>query len=88
MGVWRWLPKAGTRRVPRVWVNGRIVPIVGRVSMDMLTVDLGADALDKAGDPVELWGNNLPAEQVAKHIGTIPYELTIKLTQRVCKTYL
>jgi alanine racemase len=55
--------------------------------MDMLTVDLGAGAADKAGDDVELWGNNLPVEDVARHVGTIPYELVIKLTKRVCKNY-
>ncbi|WP_375748330.1 alanine racemase [Vibrio sp. HN007] len=70
-----------------VWVNGRVVPIVGRVSMDMITVDLGADSYDSVGDRVEFWGEHLPIEQVATHIGTIPYELTIKLTKRVVKTF-
>jgi alanine racemase len=71
-----------------VWVNGRIVPIVGRVSMDMITVDLSIDSTDKVGDKVEFWGNNLPIETVAKAVGTIPYELTIKLTRRVVKSYI
>ncbi|MGL5358651.1 MAG: alanine racemase [Shewanella sp.] len=66
-----------------VWVNGRRVPIVGRVSMDMLTVDLGQDAPDKVGDDVLLWGQALPVEEVAEHIGTIAYELVTKLTPRV-----
>jgi alanine racemase len=70
-----------------VWVNGREVPIVGRVSMDMITVDLGADATDKVGDRVEFWGNNLAVERVSEVVGTIPYELTIKLASRVVKTY-
>ncbi|MCE7611451.1 alanine racemase, partial [Vibrio fluvialis] len=63
------------------------VPIVGRVSMDMITVDLGPDAQDKVGDEVELWGQNLPIETIANHVGTIPYELTIKLTPRVNRCY-
>ncbi|WP_019613580.1 alanine racemase [Psychromonas ossibalaenae] len=71
-----------------VLVNGRQVPIVGRVSMDMLTVDLGADALDQVGDDVTLWGEGLPAEQVALHIGTIAYELVTKLTSRVALQYI
>ncbi|NVC94742.1 alanine racemase [Vibrio natriegens] len=71
-----------------VYINGRIVPISGRVSMDMVTVDLGPDATDAVGDTVEFWGDNLPIEKVAKHIGTIPYELVIKLTKRVRKTYV
>ncbi|MCH1929415.1 alanine racemase [Shewanella sp. A25] len=66
-----------------VFINGRRVPIVGRVSMDMLTVDLGADATDKVGDDALLWGEALPVEEVAEHIGTIAYELVTKLTPRV-----
>lgn len=66
-----------------VWINGRRVPIVGRVSMDMLTVDLGPDATDKVGDDALLWGEALPVEEVAEYIGTIAYELVTKLTPRV-----
>ena len=66
-----------------VLVNGRRVPIVGRVSMDMITVDLGPGAHDKSGDEVTLWGEGLPVEQVAEKIGTIPYELLTRLTARV-----
>jgi len=66
-----------------VLVNGRLVPIVGRVSMDMLTVDLGLDANDKVGDQALLWGKGLPVEDVAEHIGTIAYELVTRLTPRV-----
>ncbi len=71
-----------------IWLNGRLVPIVGRVSMDMITVDLGSDCDDQIGDEVELWGSRLPIEVVAKAIGTIPYELTIKLTKRVVRQYI
>ncbi|MBV7317063.1 alanine racemase [Shewanella sp. NIFS-20-20] len=66
-----------------VWINGRRVAIVGRVSMDMLTVDLGPDSDDQVGDDVLLWGAALPVEEVAEHIGTIAYELVTKLTPRV-----
>lgn len=66
-----------------VWVNGRLVPIVGRVSMDMLSVDLGMNASDEVGDEAILWGKELPVELVAEHIGTIAYELVTKLTPRV-----
>ncbi|MGF1698665.1 alanine racemase [Vibrio lamellibrachiae] len=70
-----------------VWVNGRKVPIAGRVSMDMLTVDLGSDATDSVGDVAILWGNELASEEVATHIGTIAYELVTKLTSRVAMEY-
>ena len=69
-------------------MNGRLVPIVGRVSMDMLTVDLGENSKDQVGDDVILWGEGLPAAQVAKHIGTIAYELVTKLTARVALQYV
>ncbi len=70
-----------------VMVNGRKVPIAGRVSMDMLTVDLGPNASDVVGDEAILWGEALPVEEVAQHIGTIAYELVTKLTPRVEMQY-
>lgn len=80
-------PRAAPYGTP-VWINGRIVPIAGRVSMDMLTVDLGPDTEDKVGDEAILWGPQLPVEDVAKHIGTIAYELVTKLTPRVEMQYI
>ena len=71
-----------------VLINGRIVPLVGRISMDMATVDLGPEAMDTVGDDVVLWGEGLPVERVAQEIGTIPYELITKLTSRVFMEYV
>ncbi|CAG9296541.1 alanine racemase [Celerinatantimonas diazotrophica] len=71
-----------------VLVNGRKVPLVGRVSMDMLTVDLGAQASDRVGDEVILWGKGNPVEPLAERVGTIGYELLIQLTSRVKRTYI
>lgn len=66
-----------------VWVNGKIVPIVGRVSMDVLMVDL-TDCPDVAvNDAVELWGQHIPVETIANKAGTIGYELLCQLTSRV-----
>ncbi|EGQ8195497.1 alanine racemase [Vibrio parahaemolyticus] len=79
-------PRSAPNGTP-VWVNGRTVPIAGRVSMDMLTVDLGPDATDKVSDEAILWGKELPVEEVANHIGTIAYELVTKLTPRVEMEY-
>jgi alanine racemase len=79
-------PRTAPNGTP-VLVNGRKVPIAGRVSMDMLTVDLGPDALDRVGDEAILWGEDLPSEEVADHIGTIAYELVTKLTSRVEMSY-
>jgi alanine racemase len=63
-------------------VNGTHCPLVGRVSMDMITVDLRAHPNPKIGDPVTLWGKNLPIETVAKHCETSPYELLCRVTTR------
>ena len=58
-------------------------PTVGRVSMDMMTVDLRSLPNAKVGDHVVLWGHGLPVEKIAASAGTIPYELLCQLTQRV-----
>lgn len=66
-----------------VLLNNRIVPLVGRVSMDMITVDLGNNNQDKLGDIATLWGNGLPVEVIANHASTIPYELLCNIKPRV-----
>ncbi|ARG97136.1 alanine racemase [Legionella micdadei] len=66
-----------------VSVNGYEAPIVGRVSMDMLTVDLTDCPEVKIGDPVELWGKYIPVETVALSAGTIAYELLCQFSPRV-----
>lgn len=71
-----------------VWINGREVPLSGRVSMDMITVDLGPDAQDQAGDEVILWGAVLPVEKIAAHTGVSAYELITRLTQRARLEYI
>ncbi len=66
-----------------VLVNGCRAPLVGRVSMDMITVDLNHCQSAKPGDPVVLWGEDLPVEEIARHASTIPYTLMCGITQRV-----
>jgi len=66
-----------------VWVQGREVAIVGRVSMDMLTVDLTDHPDIQIGDPVELWGEHVLVERIAKSAGTIGYELLCQISERV-----
>jgi alanine racemase len=71
---------AGTR----VLVAGRPAVLVGRVSMDLVTIDLRAVPGARPGDPVVLWGDPaLPVEAVADAAGTISYELTCSITRRV-----
>ncbi|WP_445083923.1 alanine racemase [Candidatus Vondammii sp. HM_W22] len=66
-----------------VLLNGRRVPLVGRVSMDMITVDLRNQPEAKIGDPIVLWGAGLPVEEIAGLTGTISYELFCGVTGRV-----
>jgi len=69
-------------------VRGQRVPLAGRVSMDMLAIDL-TDLPDAAiGDAVELWGAQVPVDDVARASGTIGYELLTKVTQRVPRRYI
>lgn len=66
-----------------VLVSGRRAAIVGRVSMDMLAIDLRDHPEAKVGDPVILWGDGLPVELIAERAGTIAYELLCGITGRV-----
>jgi alanine racemase len=66
-----------------VLVNGVICPLIGRVSMDMIVVDLRPVPDAKVNDPVVLWGNGLPVEWVADCAETISYELFCQVTRRV-----
>ena len=66
-----------------VLVNGRRAALAGRVSMDMITIDLRDVPGAREGDPVVLWGTGLPVEEIARAAGTISYELFCRLTPRV-----
>ena len=65
-----------------VVVSGQVVPLIGRVSMDMIAVDL-TNISASVGDVVTLWGKENPIETIAKMAATIPYELCCGITQRV-----
>ena len=66
-----------------VLVNGKRVPLIGRVSMDMITVDLSTQTNAEPGDSVTLWGEGLAVEEIARYADTIPYTLLCGITQRV-----
>lgn len=66
-----------------VLINGQRAQIIGRVSMDMLCVDLREQPDARMGDPVVLWGRDLPVEEIARCAGTIPYELVCAIASRV-----
>lgn len=66
-----------------VLVNGREAGLAGRVSMDMIAIDLRAHPEARVGDPVVLWGRGLPIEKIARAANTIPYTLMCGVTPRV-----
>lgn len=66
-----------------VLLNGRRVPLAGRVSMDTITVDLTDHPRYAVGDTVELWGKNLLANEVATRADTIAYDLLTSVSKRV-----
>ncbi|WPM85948.1 alanine racemase [Apirhabdus apintestini] len=87
MGYGDGYPRDAPSGTP-VLINGREVPIVGRVAMDMMCVDLGPDGQENAGDAVTLWGDALPVERIAEATGLIAYELITRLTSRVALAYI
>jgi len=66
-----------------VLVAGQLTRTLGRVSMDMLCVDLTGVPRAQAGSPVELWGTHVPVDEVATAAGTVGYELLCAVAPRV-----
>ena len=73
----------GTPVVVHTSAGARQTGLLGRVSMDMITIDLTDLPDAQVGDAVELWGNNLPVDVVARSAGTISYELCCHVNRRV-----
>ncbi len=76
------LPRHLANGTPVLVAGGRY-PLVGRVSMDMIAVDVTSAPRITAGSKATIWGEGLPVEEVAAHAGTIPYELLCGVSQRV-----
>lgn len=71
-----------------VLINGQRVPLAGRVSMDMITVDI-TDCPDvEIGVEVTLWGEDLPVNEIAEKAGTIGYELLTRMPLRTPRIYI
>lgn len=79
-------PRHAGEQTP-VAVNGIRTRVLGRVSMDMLCVDLTDIGAVNVGMPVELWGEHVSVDDVARSAGTIGYELLSGLTRRVPLVY-
>ncbi len=75
-------PRSAQAGTP-VLVDGVRAAVIGRVSMDLMTIDLRSVPNAQIGDCVTLWGGELPVETIAAHAGTISYDLTCGMTRRV-----
>jgi alanine racemase len=82
MGYGDGYPRHAPSGTPAL-VNGKPAALAGRVSMDMLAIDLAGQPEAKIGDPVTLWGEGLPVETIAERAGTNAYELLCGVTSRV-----
>ena len=71
-----------------VFINGLRCSVAGRISMDMMTIDLSNALNPQVGDRVELFGENIPVDELAEFCNTISYEIFSKITNRVYKTYV
>jgi alanine racemase len=79
-------PRSAASGTP-VLVNGERAGLAGRVSMDMVAIDVTEMQHPvKMGDPVVLWGEGLPVEEIALWAETIPYTLVCGISQRVALT--
>jgi alanine racemase len=85
-GIQRSLTNLG-----KVLIKGKRYPLVGRVTMDHIMIDVGDDPINPE-DPVIVWGegdnDSIEALEVAQSIGTIPYELTCGVSSRVQRIYI
>jgi alanine racemase len=75
-------PRTAENGTP-VIIEGVRCPLVGRVSMDMITVDVTACTQATIGSPVQLWGPQLSVDEIARHANTIGYELLTRVSERV-----
>ena len=79
-------PRSATAGTP-VLIGAEHAAIVGRVSMDLVTIDLRDARSARVGDRVLLWGRSLPVERIAERAGTIAYEILTGLGQRYERQY-
>lgn len=79
--------RAFSRGVGQVLINGKRAPVIGNVCMDMTMIDItGIDAAE--GDEVILFGSQLPIQEIASSIKTIPYEILTNTSERVKRIFV
>jgi alanine racemase len=79
--------RAFSQGVGKVMIKGRPAPVIGNVCMDMTMVDI-TDIPAREGDEVVIFGKELPIQEVAESIGTIPYEILTSTSERVKRIFV
>jgi alanine racemase len=86
-GYHRRAGSSDARAGARAYVRGRFAPLIGRISMDLLAIDVTDIPGVARGDMVELIGRHVPVDEVAAHAGTIGYEILTSLGRRYERVY-
>jgi alanine racemase len=73
--------------VGKMWVNGRLAPTIGSISMDLTMIDITGIPDVKEGDVVVVFGKELSVRKLAEWGQTIPYEVLTGVSQRVKRVY-
>ena len=71
----------------RMYIRGKLAPVIGTVCMDMTMLDITDIPGVKEGDDVIIFGREIPVQLVAEWAGTIPYEIMTGISQRVKRVY-
>lgn len=87
-GYHRRAGSSNERKGAQVRIRGRAAPLVGRISMDLMAVDVTDIRAVARGDWAELFGQNVPIDDVARAAGTIGYELLTGLGRRFARKYV
>jgi alanine racemase len=80
-------PRSLGNGVGKMWVNGRLAPVIGSVCMDMTMIDISGMVDVQEGDEVVVFGKELSVNQLAHWAQTIPYEILTGVSQRVKRVY-
>lgn len=73
--------------VGKIWINGKMAPIMGTVCMDMFMIDVTDIPGVEEGDDVIIFGKQIPVQLVSEWANTIPYEIMTGISQRVKRVY-
>jgi alanine racemase len=87
-GYHRRAGSSDTRAGARAYVRARFAPLIGRISMDLLAIDVTDVPGVARGDPVELIGGHIPVDEVAGHAQTVGYEILTSLGRRYERVYV